>query len=427
MTHDYDIIIVGGGAVGAALACALTHLQQSASANNRLRIAVIEAVSPKADAQPSYDDRGLSISLSSKNILDNIGIWQNIASHSNPIKKIHVSDQHHFGFVRLDAESMSLPALGYVVLARELGKAFNEVIKAADDIDLFCPALVTEIEMSISCASVTLNDEGNVTTITGKLLVAADGAESKSRRLLGINAHVEDYEQVAIVSNVMPEQAHANTAYERFTETGPLALLPHTQQRCVVVFTVATVDAERYLQMDEQSFLECLMKRFGRRLGRFSDLGQRKSYPIKMLQAEQQIQHRAVVLGNAAHTVHPNAGQGFNLGLRDAAALAEILIAAQQSKQDIGEINVLETYLQSRTEDQERVMQFTDRLVNSFYNRQPLKILARNLLMLATDLTPPLKQRFTHKAMGFWGHQPSLVSRSSSASAPEINFPRIAK
>ena len=241
--------------------------------------------------------------------------------------------------------------------------------------------------------------------------MAADGVDSRTRAMLGIKATVEDYEQVAIVSNVIPEKHHADTAYERFTESGPLALLPHTEQRCVLVFTVAAEDADNYLQMDEQCFLNSLMERFGRRLGKFSKLGQRKSYPLKMLQVEEQVKHRAVVLGNAAHAVHPNGAQGFNLGLRDAAALAEILIAAEKNNQDIGALTILESYLESRVEDQQRVLKFTDRLARNFYNKQPLKIIARNFVMLATDLTPPLKHHFTRNAMGFWGRQPSLVSK----------------
>ncbi|MEE9161015.1 MAG: 2-octaprenyl-6-methoxyphenyl hydroxylase [Gammaproteobacteria bacterium] len=416
MTHDYDIIIVGGGAVGAALACALSNRKGNNKGNSSLRIAVIEEVSSKSDIQPSYDDRGLSISLLSKNILDNLGLWENISPHSNPVRNIHVSDQHHFGFVRMDAKSMNVPALGYIVLARELGNAFMKNIEAADNISLFCPASVTDVEISDSLASVTVNIKGVSKIITSKLLVAADGADSRTRAMLGIKATVKDYEQVAIVSNVIPERPHADTAYERFTESGPLALLPYTEQRCILVFTVAARDAEHYLQMDEQCFLNRLLERFGRRLGKFSKLGQRKSYPLKMLQAEEQVKHRAVVLGNAAHAVHPNAAQGFNLGLRDAAVLAEALIAAQEKNLDIGEVSILKSYLESRAEDQQRVLSFTDRLARNFYNRQPLKIIARNLVMLATDLIPPLKHRFTRSAMGFWGHQPSLVSSSSSVS-----------
>jgi 2-octaprenyl-6-methoxyphenol hydroxylase len=407
MPHDFDIIIVGGGAVGAAFACALKI--------SNLKIAVIEAVSPKADIQPSYDDRGLSISLSSKNILDNLSLWQNISPHSNPIKHIHVSDQHHFGFVRMDAESMAVPALGYIVLAKELGKALIQTIEAADNISFLCPASVTAVEISALSASVTVNIGGVDKVISSKLLVAADGADSRTRDMLGIKASVVDYQQVAIVSNVMPERSHEDTAYERFTETGPLALLPHSQQRCILVFTVAANETEKYLQMDEQSFLDALLERFGRRLGKFSNLGLRKSYPLKMLQVEEQVKHRAVILGNAAHAVHPNGAQGFNLGLRDAAALAEVLIEAQENDQDIGELSLLESYLESRVEDQQRVLNFTDRLAKNFYNKQPLKVFARNLVMLATDLSPALKHRFTRSAMGFWGHQPSLISRSSMA------------
>jgi len=413
MFHDYDIIIVGGGAVGASLACALKQ--------SKLKIAVIEAVSPKADIQPSYDDRGLSISLSSKNILANLGLWQNISSHSNPVKHIHVSDQHHFGFVRMDAESMDVSALGHIVLARELGKALIKTIEAADNINLLCPASVTAVEISDSSATVTVSIDGIEKVISSKLLVAADGTKSRTREMLGIKASVEDFQQVAIVSNVIPGEPHLDTAYERFTETGPLALLPLSGQHCVLVFTVAAYEAEKYLQMDEHRFLEALLERFGRRLGKFSNLGQRKSYPIEMLQAEEQVKHRAVILGNAAHTVHPNGAQGFNLGLRDAVALAEVLIEAEKNNRDIGELSLLESYLQSRVEDQQRVLNFTDRLAKNFYNKQPLKIIARNLVMLATDLTPSLKRRFTLSAMGFWGHQPSLVSKSTMARSSTVS------
>ena len=409
MKHDYDIVIVGGGAVGASFACVLKK--------SNLKIAVIEAVSPKADIQPSYDDRGLSISLSSKNILDNLGLWQDISPHSNPIKHIHVSDQHHFGCVRMDAESMAVPALGHIVLARELGKAFMQTIEAADNISLLCPASVTAVEISDSLATVSVSINSNEKIITSKLLVAADGTESRIREMLGIKTTTKDYQQVAIVSNVIPERPHLDTAYERFTETGPLALLPHSEQRCVLVFTVATNEAEKYLQMNEQSFLNALLERFGWRLGRFSNLGQRKSYPLKMLQADEQVKHRAVILGNAAHTVHPNGAQGFNLGLRDAVSLAEVLIGAAEDNKDIGDLPLLESYLQSRVEDQQRVSNFTDRLAKNFYNKQPLKIIARNFVMLATDLFPPLKHRFTRSAMGFWGRQPSLVFRSPMASS----------
>jgi 2-octaprenyl-6-methoxyphenol hydroxylase len=284
-------------------------------------------------------------------------------------------------------------------------------IEGSDNIDLLCPASVAGVKISDSFTSVTVNINGTDKIISSRLLVAADGTESRTRAMLGIETSVKDYGQVAIVSNVIPERSHNDTAYERFTDSGPVALLPYTQQRCVLVFTVAAGDENKYLQLDEQRFLNILLERFGRRLGKFSKLGQRKSYPLKMLQVEEQVKHRAVVLGNAAHSVHPNGAQGFNLGLRDAAALAEKLIKAQEKHLDVGEFTLLSSYLESRRDDQQRVLRFTDRLADCFYNKQAVKIIARNLVMLATDLTPPLKYRFTKSAMGFWGNQPSLVSR----------------
>lgn len=408
MLYDYDLIIVGGGVVGAVLICALK--------NSPLKIAVIEAVSPKADLQPSYDDRGLSISLSSKNILNNLGLWQSIAPYANPIKHIHVSDQHHFGFVRMEAETMGVSALGYVVLARALGKMLIQMIATANNIDFLCPATVTAVAITDSSAKVTVNINGVAKVLHSKLLVAADGTASKTREMLDIKAYVKDYQQLAIVSNVLPSRSHADTAYERFTTTGSLALLPHSKQRCVLVFTVMIHEAEKYLQMEATKFLQAVLQRFGRRLGTFSKLGHRKGYPLKMLQVEEQVKHRTVILGNAAHTVHPNGAQGFNLGLRDAVALAEILLLAQQEGKDIGDLSLLQSYCASRVEDQQRVLRFTDRLAKSFYNKHPSKIIVRNLVMLATDLTPILKHRFTKHAMGFWDSPVAIVSRFSKPS-----------
>ncbi len=412
MLHDYDIVIVGSGAIGAVLASALR--------GSTLKVAVIEAVSPKADVQKSYDGRGLSISLSSKNILDNLGLWQDISPYSNPIKHIHVSDQHHFGFVRMDAESMNVSALGHIVLAGELGKVLIQTIEAAHNINFLCPASVIAVETSIASARVTVNIDGLDKVISCKLLVAADGAESKIRDMLDIKTSIKDYQQVAIVSNVTPQRPHLNTAYERFTETGPLALLPYSKQCCALVFTVMANEAKQYMQMDEQGFLSALLRRFGRRLGNFSKLGKRKSYPLKMLQVAEQVKHRAVILGNAAHVVHPNAAQGFNLGLRDAVALAEVLIEAHENHHDIGTLSLLESYLESREDDQKWVLNFTDRLAKVFYNRQALKVIARNLVLLGIDLVPPMKHRFAQNAMGFWGRQPSLISISPTDSKSSV-------
>lgn len=400
MFDNYDIIIVGNGAVGAALACALHNKPGNAD----LQIAIIEAVSTKAEYQPSYDHRGLAISLSSKNILDGVGVWKNIAHHSNPIKNIHVSDQYHFGCVRMKANDIGLPALGYVVLASELGQVLVKQIQAANNIDLICPATVIDVELSATAVQVTVTLGDEEKKIRGRLLVAADGTDSKTRELLGIQSISKDYQQVAIVSNVTPERPHLDTAYERFTATGPVALLPYLKQRCVLVFGTAKETAAQYMQMDEQDFLKILLQRFSGRLGNFSKLCQRRDYPLKMLQSKEQVQHRVVILGNAAHTVHPNGAQGFNLGLRDAATLAEILTAAQEKNLDIGKLPTLESYLKARVADQQRVINFTDSLAKKFYNNDPCKIAMRNLAMLATDLISPLKNHLIHNSIGEYGY-----------------------
>lgn len=393
--YDYDIVIVGGGTVGAALACALTHEQ-----NNTLRIAIIEAVAPATKYKPSYDDKGLALSLATKHILDNIGIWKNLNHHATPIKHIHISDQYHFGFVRINANTICVPALGYVVLASRLGKAFMQYIDNSPNIDLLSPASIVDVTTSTHLAKVNIDMNGTNKVLSTKILVAADGTDSRTRKSLNIGITVKDYQQTAIVSGVSVKTPHANTAYERFTKTGPMALLPQPKQRFVLVFTVATEQLNTYLKMDKQHFLNTVTEQFGNRLGQFFALGKRKSYPLKMLIAKQQIQHRAVIIGNAAHTLHPNAAQGFNLGLRDVATLANTLLAAHSNKQDIGELSTLNDYLDARIKDQQRVINFTDRLARYFYNDHTSLIITRNIAMLAIDIIPSLKRYFTLSTIG---------------------------
>ncbi|MEE8320472.1 MAG: 2-octaprenyl-6-methoxyphenyl hydroxylase, partial [Gammaproteobacteria bacterium] len=383
MQHDYDIIIVGGGMIGASLACALS--------GTSLRVCVIEAVPLSSDNQPSYDDRGLSLSPSSQRILEGLSIWKSIVHDVNPIQKIHVSDRHHFGFVRMSAASLGVPALGYSVIARTLGKALMDRIAECGNITLLSPARVEEAGFNDEIAEVGIVQGDEKKRLSCKLVVAADGAHSQVRGMVGIKAEIRDYEQTAIVANITPQLPHNDTAFERFTATGPLALLPLSRQRCVLVFTVASGDAEHFINMDDEGFLANVESRFGRRLGRMQQIGTRRTYPITYIAAAEQVRHRLVLLGNAAHTSHPNAAQGFNLGLRDVAGLAEILVQCNREFGDPGNRNLLNTYTASRERDQQDVLQFTDRLVRSFYNDFPVSILLRNSAMLATDLLPPLK------------------------------------
>lgn len=385
--------------VGASLACALR--QTSA------RVAVIEAVSPRQKEQPSYDERGLALSLASQRIFTALGIWPLIAENANPIRHIHVSDQGHFGFVRFHASDMGLDALGHLVIAQELGQALMSGLDEADNIDLFCPARVKEVRQDQEAVSVIL--DGEEKKLTGRLLVVADGTHSSIRELLGIGVRIRDYEQTAIVANVNPERHHQDTAYERFTAKGPLALLPMKNQRCKLVYTVATEDAEQIMGKSDEAMLALVQKDFGRRLGSLSKIGERKPYPLLLLEVEQQVKHRLVLLGSSAHSIHPNGAQGFNLCLRDVAALAEIIGGAIQIGDDPGDYVLLEEYLAKRLPDQQQVIRYSNGLVDLFYNQDPAKVLGRNLGMLLLDMAPILKRGLMNRYMGIHGRQPAMV------------------
>ena len=398
---EYEVVIAGGGLAGASLACAL--------AGTGRRIAVVEATPLQAEHQPSYDDRGLALALSSQRILEGLGLWADLAGNASPIRRVHVSDRGHFGFVHLDAAELDLPALGFVVIARAIGKVLIDRLQAAPAIDLHCPAEVTGIRVGSDSVETVISTGGEAKTLSSRLLVGADGANSSVRRLLGITAKEKDYGQTAIVSNVTPARPHNDTAYERFTATGPVALLPLTLQRCALVYTVPSAEAEQTLALNEEAFLACLQDRFGYRLGRFLRVGMRRAYELRMIAARTQVGGRVVLLGNAAHTLHPNAAQGFNLGLRDVAGLAECLVPALREGVDPGECQRLDNYLASRRADQHRVLRFTDSLATLFYSDLPHKVLLRDALMLATDLTPWFKRSFLRRATGLSGRQPALV------------------
>ena len=405
MTHsNYDLIIAGGGMVGASLACALMR--------ENLRIALVESVPERADTQPSYDDRGLALSVSSQRVLQHLKVWSKVAANATAIRHIHVSDRGHFGCVRLNASDLQVDALGHVVIARELGQALMQTLSQAASIDIIRPAEVDDISVTHNEVTVTISGQAHAGKLSSRLLVVADGANSKLRQQLGITTYVKDYQQTAIVTNVTLGRSHANTAYERFTDTGPIAMLPLSGQRGVLVYTVTTADAGTCRQMQQSAFLELLMHRFGRRLGRFSNLGALKTYPLHLIISEQQVLSRIVLLGNSAHTVHPNGAQGFNLCLRDVAALAEQLLSVSRDAGDIGAPEVLAGYLASRQEDQRRVTRISDRLTQLFYNQQLPKVLLRNTAMLIADVIPWIKRELIRQALGISGRQPAMVSGS---------------
>lgn len=401
---DYDIIIIGGGMIGASLALSLAH--------QPLRIAIVEAVPFCAETQPSYDDRAIALSFGSQRIFEGLGLWPTLAKHATPIEHIHISDQGHFGFARLDCREERVTALGYVITARDIGATLvggESGLGQSENLTLISPARVTDLKLGSEHATVIIERSGNTETLRARLVVAADGGDSSVRRQLDIRTTQRDYQQTAITANITPAQPHRNVAFERFTHHGPLALLPMEENCCALVWTRAPQDAERLLALDDETFLAELQACFGQRLGRLLKVGQRATYPLRLIRAQEQVRARLALIGNAAHTLHPIAGQGFNLGLRDIATLAQTIVDAQRHGKDIGTLPVLEPYAHWRNRDHRQVIGFTNALVQGFSNRFPPLALARNLGLLATDLCPPLKHTLARHAMGIAGKLPRLA------------------
>jgi 2-octaprenyl-6-methoxyphenol hydroxylase len=399
---DFDILIVGGGMVGASLGVALGALP--------LRVALVEAVEFESSAQPSYDDRTIALSYGSKRIFASLAVWERIAAGgATAIQRIHISDRGRFGFARLDAADAGVEALGWVVENRALGQALKPALAETGNLTLFCPAVMEDIVFAEDAASVSIRCGGKLETLRARLVVAADGGRSLVRDKAGIAAQRTDYHQTALVTNVTPERPHRNVAYERFTANGPLAFLPMSDNRCAVVWSLPPDQVEARLALDDAQFLAVLQERFGTRLGRFLKVGRRAAYPLALTRVNEHVRHRLVLIGNAAHTVHPVAGQGFNLGLRDVAALAEVLGEAARAGRDPGALEVLEGYAAWRRRDVALVSGFTNSLVRIFSNDLGPLSLARNLGLVAVDLLPPAKRALLRLSMGLAGRLPRLA------------------
>lgn len=401
MSADYDVVIVGGGLVGATLACALS--------DQDLRIALIETIPFTSDLQPSFDDRSIALAYGSARILKSIGLWQSLAPHATAIHKIHISDQGHFGFTRLNRNDSGHDALGYVIENRAIGNVFAARLNQQDNIDLLCPAQLQSLQIDALRVQMTLHQNNHNKHISARLVIGADGGQSTVRRLCNINSRQWDYGQSAIIANISTEIPHMNTAYERFTRSGPLAMLPLSEQRCAMVWTVLNKDLAMLLALDDDAFLKKLQQCFGQRLGTFTRCGQRSHYPLTLMRATQHKTSRVALIGNAAHTLHPIAGQGFNLGLRDVAALAEVITDARHLRRDIGSAAVLNQYTQWRDRDQQQTTVLTDSLVRIFSNTFTPLVIARNAALLAMDIFPPLKRRLAKQAMGLSGRLPRLA------------------
>jgi len=407
---EVDVAIIGGGMVGASLAVAL--------AGTGVATMLVEGFAPGSQTQPSFDDRTTALGNASRRIFNGLGVWERIAPQAAAIRTIHVSDAGRFGFARLSAAEQGIDAFGYVVSNRVIGAALWEKLQSSTDLRLRVPARPEEVVIGSSAVKFCLagpsapGDHARVEQVSARLVVAADGAHSSIRGLAGIDADVQDYDQLAIVANVRADRPHDGIAYERFTPSGPLAVLPLFDGSLGVIWTCAPARAAEVLAYDDATFLRELQERFGWRAGKFVRAGVRASYPLKLTRAASAVGTRTVLIGNAAQALHPVAGQGFNLGLRDAAMLAEILAGASSGRgpvADVGDPQLLERFAQWREGDRTGVVRFTDGLVKLFGDTRPGMGLLRNLGLLLFDVMPPAKSALARVSAGFAGPTPRLA------------------
>ena len=388
LEREVDILIIGGGLIGATLMLALQGLGFSALLVER---------KPFSDKiNPDFDARSLALSPASTRILSMLGVWDLLKPHATAINNIHVSDQFRFGVSRLNAKEDG--PLGHVLEIHYINQAVQQLLPQEK---LLAPATLKELDLAHQRAIVT-TESGSV-SIKAQLIVAADGAESTVRELCQLTTEVKDYQQHAIVANIGLTKSHENRAYERFTAQGPLALLPVQEHRMALVWAMAPQKAKTLMTASDTEFLRELQSAFGYRLGRLVKVGKRFTYPLKQVLMPQQVKWPVVFVGNAAHTLHPVAGQGFNLGLRDVAALAQCIAHYGLNK------DMLDHYMQLRSTDQRIITSFSNGLISLFTSRFPGVGLARNLGLIALDNSTTLKNWFARYAQGFSGVIPDLV------------------
>ena len=388
MTKTVDILIVGGGLTGATLMLSLSD-----KGYNTLLVDT-KPFSDRVNAD--FDARTLALSPASVRILQMLKIWPLLQEHATPIEKIHVSERAVFGSAQLHADLQS--PLGYIVEMQHINRALHQLLNPKQ---IITPATVTAV--NYDSATVTISHEGVESTIKARLIVAADGTDSTLRHLCGLSAEEKDFGQHGIVANIGLARPHQQHAYERFTASGPLALLPMTGLRAALVWALPPKDAARLALSSEQAFLKALQLAFGYRLGRFVKVGERAVYPLKQVIMKQQTIGSVVFVGNAAHTIHPVAGQGFNLGLRDVATLAQCI-----AQHGVGS-EMLSLYEQARRHDQNTIIRFTRSLIALFTSQLPGLAVARGAGLIALDNVSLLKNLLTRYTRGFAGVIPDLV------------------
>lgn len=400
--NKYEIVVVGGGMVGATFAIALNKILGL----DCPKILVVEAAKAlnKKVFTPSFDARSTALSFGSRKILEGVGIWSDLNKVVMPIDEIHISDKGHFGSAHLSSEEQNVDALGYVVENADLGAVLNARLKSALAIDFFSPAEIKQVVPKKECVHLHVTYNEKSYPVEAKLVVLADGGRSTICQQLGIQQFQKDYKQHAIIANVSLEKPHQNTAFERFTETGPFAMLPlrkfNDQNRCSLVCVVDEKESKEMMGRIEKPLLANLQERFGNRLGKIIHVGKRYDFPLKLSIAKEQVRPGLVLLGNVAHTLHPVAGQGMNLALRDIKVLVDCLYQGIREKLNPGDMALLQGYVDKQSFDQQKVIGFTDNLVELFSSNKAPNVISRKLGLLSLELFPIFRKSFATEAMG---------------------------
>lgn len=392
MTELRDIVIVGGGPVGSVLALAL-------QANN-INVTVLEA---RAKAASHGDQRALALSYGSRMLLEQLGVWSQLEKKATAINTIHVSQKGSFGRTKLDAKEHEQPALGYVLAYGDLSAALDEALSQQPQVQVLYEAVATKIQPNTDAANVSFTCNQLQQTFTSKLAVLADGGRSLES-IEGMTRETKAYGHDALVTKVKCELPHQNIAYERFTSMGPVALLPNGARDFSLVWTAEQDKVAQLLALDDEQFLQSLHHHFGDRVGRFLQVEKRLSFPLKMASLKPSFAPHLVVIGNAAQTMHPVAGQGFNVGLRDASTLAHLInkqlinsYVINQTNDELGSISMLKQYHAVRSKDTKRGLMFTDFLVNVFSNDIVGVSAGRAAALGLLDILKPLKSHLVSK------------------------------
>lgn len=409
----FDIIIAGGGLSGTLAALSLSQIKKSDG--EPLSIAIVEATkatkpssSSKNAPSADFDARVLALSHGSMQYLKALGLSPELSGIAATIDNIHISDRGHYGKARLSAHEHDVTAVGYVIEMVQLGKTLSTSLENYTNISWYCPDKISAIEWQVDRVSVQLASEK---LLSANLLLACDGGQSSCRQFAQIGARVKDYQQSAIIANVSMQKAHKNRAFERFTEQGPIALLPLLDHqsgssedhhyKCSIVWTLNSSQGRDIAQLNAQEFASAFEQAFGSWLGKITKVGKRTLYPLNLVLADAQIYHRTVLVGNASHTLHPIAGQGFNLGLRDVEQLTQLIAQAVNNNECYASLSLLTQYAEQRKKDHQQVIALTDSLVTLFSNQLPPLVVGRNIGLKVLNYLTPFKKAFTNKTMGY--------------------------